>query len=85
MLPYGIRSLWSRPLFTSEGTGLGTFAILYRESRSPNTAGLQLVENAIMPEAGSGHNGSTKTLPAGRAVGEHCCMAFFGYMESIAV
>jgi len=33
-------------LFTSEGTVLGTFAILYRESRSPNTADLQLVENA---------------------------------------
>jgi formate hydrogenlyase transcriptional activator len=46
MLPYGIRSVWSRPLFTSEGTVLGTFAILYRESRSPNTADLQLVENA---------------------------------------
>jgi len=46
MLPFGIRSVWSRPLFTSEGTVLGTFAILYRESRSPNTADLQLVENA---------------------------------------
>ena len=46
VLPYGIRSVWSRPLFTSEGTVLGTFAILYRESRSPNTADLQLVENA---------------------------------------
>ena len=46
MSPYGIRSVWSRPLFTSEGTVLGTFAILYRESRSPNTADLQLVENA---------------------------------------
>jgi formate hydrogenlyase transcriptional activator len=46
MLPYEIRSVWSRPLFTSEGTVLGTFAILYRESRSPNTADLQLVENA---------------------------------------
>src|SRR5215468_10057415 len=30
-LPYGIRSSWSRPLFTSEGKVLGTFAILYRE------------------------------------------------------
>jgi len=46
VLPYGIRSVWSRPLFTSEGTVLGTFAILYRESRSPNTADLLLVENA---------------------------------------
>ena len=30
MLPYGIRSVWSRPLFTSDGKALGTFAILYR-------------------------------------------------------
>src|SRR5271154_6453627 len=46
MLPYGIRSVWSRPLFTSEGTVLGTFAILYREARSPDAADLQLIENA---------------------------------------
>jgi formate hydrogenlyase transcriptional activator len=46
MLPYGIRSVWSRPLFTSEGKVLGTFAILYRESGSPDTADLQLIENA---------------------------------------
>src|SRR6516162_10018842 len=35
MLPFGIRSVWSRPLFTSEGKPLGTFSINYRESRSP--------------------------------------------------
>jgi formate hydrogenlyase transcriptional activator len=46
MAPYGIRSVWSRPLFTSEGKVLGTFAILYRESRSPDRADLQLIENA---------------------------------------
>src|SRR6266852_4426339 len=44
--PYGIRSVWSRPLFTSEGKVLGTFAILYREARSPDTKDLQLIENA---------------------------------------
>jgi formate hydrogenlyase transcriptional activator len=44
--PYGIRSVWSRPLFTKEGTVLGTFAILYRESRSPDATDLQLIENA---------------------------------------
>ena len=44
--PYGIRSVWSRPLFTSEGKVLGTFAILYREARSPGTTDLQLIENA---------------------------------------
>jgi formate hydrogenlyase transcriptional activator len=46
MLPYGIRSVWSRPVFTSEGKVLGTFAILYRETRSPDAADLQLIENA---------------------------------------
>jgi formate hydrogenlyase transcriptional activator len=44
--PYGIRSVWSRPLFTSQGKILGTFAMLYREVRSPNNADLQLIENA---------------------------------------
>jgi formate hydrogenlyase transcriptional activator len=46
VLPYGIRSAWSRPLFTNEGKVLGTFAILHREARSPGTADLQLIENA---------------------------------------
>src|SRR5215472_345152 len=45
-LPYGIRSSWSRPLFTSEGKVLGTFAVLYREPHSPDTTDLQLIENA---------------------------------------
>jgi formate hydrogenlyase transcriptional activator len=44
--PYGVRSVWSRPLFTSEGKVLGTFAVLYREPRSPDTADLELIENA---------------------------------------
>jgi formate hydrogenlyase transcriptional activator len=46
MLPYGIRSVWSRPLFTSEGKVLGTFSINYRESRSPSVNDLKLIENA---------------------------------------
>jgi formate hydrogenlyase transcriptional activator len=46
LLPYGIRAVWSRPLFTSEGKVLGTFAIHYREARSPDGADLQLIENA---------------------------------------
>lgn len=46
MLPYGIRCVWSRPLFTSEGKALGTFSINYRESRSPSASDLQLIENA---------------------------------------
>lgn len=43
---FGIRSVWSRPLFTREGSVLGTFAILYREARKPSTTDLRLIENA---------------------------------------
>src|SRR6202041_301067 len=46
MLPYGIRSVWSRPLFTSEGKALGTFSMNYREPRRPSANDLQLIENA---------------------------------------
>jgi formate hydrogenlyase transcriptional activator len=46
LLPFGIRAVWSWPLFTSEGQVLGTFAIHYREARSPDAADLQLIENA---------------------------------------
>jgi formate hydrogenlyase transcriptional activator len=46
MLPYGIRAVWSRPLFSTEGKALGTFAILYREARSPGATDLQLIEKA---------------------------------------
>src|ERR1700722_2587763 len=46
LLPYGIRSVWSRPLFTSEGKALGTFSVNYREARRPDTLDLELIENA---------------------------------------
>jgi formate hydrogenlyase transcriptional activator len=46
MVPYGIRAVWSRPLFTHEGEVLGTFAILYREVRNPDAIDLQMIENA---------------------------------------
>jgi formate hydrogenlyase transcriptional activator len=46
LLPYGIRAVWSRPLFTTNGKVLGTFAIHYREPRSPGDADLQVIENA---------------------------------------
>src|SRR4051794_16421467 len=38
--------LSGRPLLSSEGKVLGTFAILYREVRKPSAADLQLIENA---------------------------------------
>lgn len=46
LLPYGIRSVWSRPLFTSTGKVLGTFSINYREPRYPSSQDLQLIEDA---------------------------------------
>jgi formate hydrogenlyase transcriptional activator len=46
LLPFGIRAVWSRPLFTNDGKVLGTFAIHYREARNPNAIDLQLIENA---------------------------------------
>src|SRR5215469_1896018 len=46
MSPYGIRSVWSRPLFNREGKVLGTFAMLSREVRSPGAPELQLIESA---------------------------------------
>src|SRR6202050_463799 len=46
LLPYGIRSVWSRPLFTSEGKALGTFSINYREPRTPSARDMQLIEDA---------------------------------------
>ena len=46
LLPYGIRAVWSRPLFTSDGKTLGTFAIHYRKARRPDAIDLQLIENA---------------------------------------
>ncbi len=46
VLPYGIRAVWSRPLFTREGKVLGTFAIHYRDVRNPNAIDLQMIENA---------------------------------------
>jgi formate hydrogenlyase transcriptional activator len=45
LVPFGIRAVWSHPLFTSEGKVLGTFAIHYRESRSPDAADIELIEN----------------------------------------
>src|SRR5467141_3149662 len=44
--PYGVRAVWARPLFSSEGKALGTFAILYRNVGSPSATDLQLIESA---------------------------------------
>src|SRR5271155_4825280 len=46
MIPFGIRAVWSRPLFARDGKALGTFAMHYREARSPQPIDIQLIENA---------------------------------------
>jgi formate hydrogenlyase transcriptional activator len=45
LVPFGIRAVWSQPLFTSDGKVLGTFAIHYREARSPDAMDQELIEN----------------------------------------
>ena len=45
-LPYGLRACWSTPIATQDGTILGTFAIYYREPRSPDAQHLQLITHA---------------------------------------
>ncbi len=46
VIPFGIRAVWSRPLFARDGKALGTFAMHYREVKSPQPIDLQLIENA---------------------------------------
>lgn len=43
---HGLRAVWSRPMVSSDGEVLGTFANHYREVRSPSASDLQLIENA---------------------------------------
>lgn len=42
--PYGFRACWSTPIFSRQGNVLGTFAMYYREVRSPSRAELRLVK-----------------------------------------
>jgi formate hydrogenlyase transcriptional activator len=46
VIPFGIRAVWSRPLFALDGKALGTFAMHYREARSPQPIDIQLIESA---------------------------------------
>jgi two-component system cell cycle sensor histidine kinase/response regulator CckA len=45
-LPYGLRACWSTPIATQDGTILGTFAVYYREPRSPDAQHLQIIAHA---------------------------------------
>ncbi|MGA8557114.1 MAG: GAF domain-containing protein [Candidatus Acidiferrales bacterium] len=45
-LSHGLRACWSTPIMSRDGTVLGTFAMYYREPRSPSTEDLQVIERA---------------------------------------
>src|SRR5438552_12310161 len=45
-LEHGLRASWSNPVLSSEGKVLGTFCMYYRETRSPNSQDLELIELA---------------------------------------
>lgn len=43
-LPYGLRACWSTPVFSSQGDVIATFAMYYREPRSPSIADQEVIE-----------------------------------------
>jgi PAS domain S-box-containing protein len=44
--PFGLRACWSTPILTHSGKALGTFAMYYREPRSPSPAETRALEMA---------------------------------------
>src|SRR6266699_88269 len=45
-LKHGLRASWSNPVLSSGGSVLGTFCMYYRETRSPNSQDLELIDLA---------------------------------------
>jgi PAS domain S-box-containing protein len=45
-LPHGLRACWSTPIVAQDGAVAGTFAVYYREPRSPDAQHLQLIAHA---------------------------------------
>src|SRR3984957_10227745 len=45
-LPHGLRACWSTPIASQDGRVLGTFAVYYREPRTPDAEHVQLVAHA---------------------------------------
>jgi PAS domain S-box-containing protein len=45
-LPHGLRACWSTPICSQDGSVLGTFAIYYREPRTPDDEHQQLIAHA---------------------------------------
>jgi PAS domain S-box-containing protein len=46
-LQHGLRACWSTPIRSDDGRVLGTFALYYREPRTPNVADFELIERMI--------------------------------------
>jgi PAS domain S-box-containing protein len=45
-LPHGLRACWSTPIVVQDGAIFGTFAIYYREPRTPDAGHLQIIAHA---------------------------------------
>ncbi len=45
-LPHGLRACWSTPIASQDGCVLGTFAVYYREPRTPDAQHLQLISHS---------------------------------------
>src|SRR5207237_1963799 len=45
-LKHGLRASWSNPVLSTAGKVLGTFCMYYRETRSPNSQDLELIDLA---------------------------------------
>src|ERR1700689_2652939 len=43
-LPHSLRACWSTPVFSSQGKVIGTFAMYYREPRSPSPRDQETIE-----------------------------------------
>lgn len=44
--PHGLRACWSTPIATQDGTILGTFAVYYREPRTPDPRHFRIIAHA---------------------------------------
>ncbi|MFN0250374.1 MAG: GAF domain-containing protein [Kofleriaceae bacterium] len=45
--PFGLRACWSMPILSNDGRVLGTFAMYYREPRSPEAPDVDLIARAV--------------------------------------
>lgn len=45
--PFGLRACWSMPILANDGRVLGTFAMYYRQPRSPEAADVELIARAV--------------------------------------